>query len=242
VMTQYQWMQNEAIVVHIEETPDIGVVRIDVLGARHVSTQQAIGLTVGALCRNVRALMGERWRPEAVCFTYGAPADLAAYRRLFGVMPSFNQEFDGIVFTRADFDAPIGNADPGMARQIQFYVDQITLRRTKSAREDVGQLITLLLPTGRCSADLVAKHLGVDRRTVHRRLAAEGTSFSVLMDEMRKDLAQSLMANKARSLAAVAEHLGFSGASAFSHWFRRMHGSSPRSSRRMIQARNTVDN
>ncbi|MDE2464771.1 MAG: AraC family transcriptional regulator, partial [Alphaproteobacteria bacterium] len=134
VMTQYQWMQNEAIVVHIEETPDIGVVRIDVVGARHVSTQQAIGLTVGALCRNVRALMGERWCPEAVCFTYGAPADLAAYRRLFGVMPLFNQEFDGIVFTRADFDAPIGNADPGMARQIQFYVDQITLRRTKSAR------------------------------------------------------------------------------------------------------------
>ena len=234
VMVQYQWMQNDALLVHIEETPEIGVVRIDVIGAGQRSTRQATELAVGALCRNVRALMGERWRPEAVCFAHAAPTDLAAHRRLFGVTPMFDQDFDGIVFTRTDFDAPITSADPAMAKQIERYVDQIAARQVKSARDEVGELIVLLLPTGVCNADWVARHLGVDRRTVHRRLAAEGTSFSELMDEMRKQLAQSLMANSGRTLAAVAEHLGFSGASAFSHWFQRMHGCSPRAYRRTL--------
>ncbi|MGC8536692.1 MAG: AraC family transcriptional regulator [Rhizomicrobium sp.] len=234
VMVQYQWLQNEALHAHIEETAEIGVVRLDVIGAGPHSTRQASELAVGALCRNVRALLGERWRPESVCFAHAAPGDLAPYRRLFGVSPLFDQEFDGIVFTRADFDAPIASADPAMAKEVARYVNHLAKDPAGTAREAVGELIILLLPTGVCDADRVGRHLGVDRRTVHRRLVAEGTNFSALMDEMRMQLARSLMANPRRSLAAVAEHLGFSGASAFSHWFQRTHGCSPRAFRRTL--------
>lgn len=235
VMAQFQWMQSEAVSVYIEETPEIGVVRVDVITTGQRTTRQAVELAVGALCRNVRALMGERWRPEAVCFTHAAPPDLVAHRRLFGLTPLFDQDFDGVVFTRADFDAPITSADPAMARQIERYVDQIAGRQVKSARDEVGELIVLLLPTGVCNADRVARHLGVNRRTVHRRLAAEGTSFSELMDQVRMQLAQSLMANASRTLAAIAEHLGFSSASTFSHWFQRTHDCSPRAFRKILR-------
>ncbi len=234
VMVQYQWLQNEALHAHIEETAEIGVVRLDLLGAGPHSMRQASELAVGALYRNVRALMGERWRPEAVCFAHAAPQDLAPYHRLFKVSPLFDQEFDGIVFTRRDFDAPIAGADPAMAKEVARYVDQLAQGPAQSAREAVGELIILLLPTGVCNADRVGRHLGVDRRTVHRRLVAEGTSFSELMDEKRIELARALMANPQRSLAAVAEHLGFSGASAFSHWFQRTQGCTPLAFRRTL--------
>ena len=40
----------------------------------------------------------------------------------------------------------------------------------------VRELIVSLLGTGRCTIALVAQHMGVDRRTIHRQLASEGQS------------------------------------------------------------------
>lgn len=232
VLARYQWMQNDALSVHIEEAGEIGVVRLELLEAGRFGTRQAIELCVGVLVRNIRLLLGERWRPDAVCFSHPAPAQLAGHRRVFGTAPLFGQDFNGIVIEKADFDAPLASADPDMARQIARYVDQLAERRAKSARDEVGELIALLLPTGTLSAARVAKHLGVDRRTVHRRLACEGTSFSRLTDETRRTLVESLMAREERSLSDIADSLGFSCASAFSHWFRRVHGASARDYRR----------
>lgn len=39
-------------------------------------------------------------------------------------------------------------------------------------------ILLVLLPSGQCSIDQVAQQLGVDRRTVHRRLEREGTTFT----------------------------------------------------------------
>ena len=90
----------------------------------------------------------------------------------------------------------------------------------------VRQLVWLLLPTGRCSIEQVARHLGVTRRTVHRQLAAEGQSFSRILEEVRGGLAERLVANRDRPLAEVAELLGFSSPSAFSRWFTQRAGCS----------------
>jgi AraC-like DNA-binding protein len=82
------------------------------------------------------------------------------------------------------------------------------------------------LPSGLCSADRVAKHLGVDRRTLHRHLAREGETFTSLLDTVRAELATRYIGNRDRPLASVSESLGFSALSAFSRWFRNRFGCS----------------
>jgi AraC-like DNA-binding protein len=77
-----------------------------------------------------------------------------------------------------------------------------------------------------CSADRVAKHLGVDRRTLHRHLARDGETFLTLVDSVRSELAIRYIDNRERPLASVAELLGFSALSAFSRWFRSRFGCS----------------
>jgi AraC-like DNA-binding protein len=72
----------------------------------------------------------------------------------------------------------------------------------------------------------VAQRLGVDRRTVHRRLAEEGETFSSLLDSVRAELATRYIDNRDRPLASVAELLGFSAHSAFARWFRGQFGCS----------------
>ena len=72
----------------------------------------------------------------------------------------------------------------------------------------------------------IAKHLGLDRKTVHRRLAKEETSFSAIVDAVRTELVNRYLDSRERPLAVVAEMLGFSDLSAFSRWFKRRFGRS----------------
>lgn len=227
VMRQYQWLHNEAVSLNLDEMEDIAVVRLDLSGAGARVSRQAVELSVGVLCGNLRGLMGPRWRPEAVMLRHAAPSDLAGHRRVFGVTPEFHHDFDGLVLRRADLDAPLPAADPGMARQVQRYVDQLAQGRRRAWRETVGDLIVLLLPTGDCSADRIASRLGFDRRTLHRRLAEEGCGFRQLLADRRAELCAALIA-EGRGFSAIADLAGFASLSAFSHWFKHRFGRSPR--------------
>ncbi|MNL21685.1 HTH-type transcriptional regulator VirS [compost metagenome] len=90
-------------------------------------------------------------------------------------------------------------------------------------------MIWTLLPTGRCSVEQVAAHLGRDRRTLHRQLTREGETFSSLLDQVRTELATRYLANPHHPLSEIAGVLGFSELSAFSRWFSRLFECSPSS-------------
>ena len=108
----------------------------------------------------------------------------------------------------------------------QQYLDTLAARRDITMSATVRECIYTMLPSGLCSADSVAARLGVDRRTVHRHLAREGTTFSALIDSVRAELVTRYVENRDRPLASLAELLGFSALSAFSRWFRTKFGCS----------------
>jgi AraC-like DNA-binding protein len=88
----------------------------------------------------------------------------------------------------------------------------------------VRQLIVLLLPLGHCRVEVVAQHLGVDRRTVARHLAAEGLTFREMVDALRGDLVVRYLAERSRPLSDVSALLGFAAPSAFARWHRQRFG------------------
>jgi len=69
-------------------------------------------------------------------------------------------------------------------------------------------------------------------RSLQRRLREEGTTFSILVDEVRRDLAQDYIRNPGISLMEVAFVLGFSVYSSFSRAYKRWTGMSPGEGRR----------
>jgi AraC-like DNA-binding protein len=103
----------------------------------------------------------------------------------------------------------------------------IQLRRT---------LRTLLL-AGRSSGDEVAGILSMHRRTLNRRLKAQGTTFQEILDEVRFETACQLLDTTAISLTDIAGSLGYAESSAFSRAFQRWSGAPP-SARRSVAARN----
>ena len=124
---------------------------------------------------------------------------------------------------------PLPAADPVMARHVQQYLEPLVERATTTVSDKVRQLVYELLPSGRCSVKWIASSIGMDRRTLHRHLARDGETFSSVVDAARADLARRYVKDRGRSLSEVAYLLGFSGASAFSRWFRERFGRSPTS-------------
>ena len=49
-------------------------------------------------------------------------------------------------------------------------------------------------------------------------------TFTQVLDQTRDEMAKSLLAGPRRRLSAIADLLGFSSLSAFSHWFKARFG------------------
>jgi len=73
----------------------------------------------------------------------------------------------------------------------------------------------------------VARRLGLSQRTLARRLAREGLSFSKLLSELRLELARRYLVDERLSISDVAWLLGYQDVAAFSNAFKRWTGKAP---------------
>jgi AraC-like DNA-binding protein len=74
----------------------------------------------------------------------------------------------------------------------------------------------------------LAKTLCMSQRTLRRRLEALNTSYSLLLDEVRKELAIGYVTSTRYTTGVIADLLGYSDAANFRHAFKRWTGVSPR--------------
>lgn len=105
--------------------------------------------------------------------------------------------------------------------------DLVQGRRVRSGLTQEVRVLIAQEVAGGAPAARVAAALGLSERTLRRRLAAEGTSYSELLDEVRSGLAAGLLATTL-SLDDVALRLGYAEASSLIHAHRRWTGRTPR--------------
>ncbi|MNF58479.1 HTH-type transcriptional regulator VirS [compost metagenome] len=228
-LQQFLHLHNQGLVLDIEESGGVAVLRLELVSVNHLFVRQSVELAVAVTHRMLKALLGNHWHPSAICFRHCNALDDSRHQRLFGTTVQFNCLMDGIVCRTSDLDRALPSADPEMARYVQQYLNSIREDSRTALLEQVHQMIWMLLPTGRCSVEQVAAHLGRDRRTLHRQLTREGETFSSLLDQVRKELASRYLANPHHPLSEIAAVLGFSELSAFSRWFSRLFDCSPSS-------------
>jgi len=222
----YLRLQNEALHMRIEDTEGIVFIRQDALEGFTGSVRQAMQLVLGVLHRTLKTLLGPTWRPRAICFTHAPPPSLAMYERVFGAQVLFKQDFDGLVCQAADLEVGIPAYDPVMAQQVRRHLDTLLAQSNATISDQVRKLVIMQLPSGTCSLDRVAQHLGVCRRTISSRLAHQGETYLSIVDDVREDLVKGYLASNNRALSEVATLVGFSSLSAFSRWFGRRFGCS----------------
>jgi AraC-like DNA-binding protein len=224
-LMRYIRLHNEALYLRLEEQDGEAIISVELRVERPVPVRQGVELSVGVLYRVLRSLLGNGWKP-LVCFAHDAPRRRDAHRRVFGNV-AFGRDFNGIVCVARDLDRKILASDPTLARYARQHLESLLERPNASTADKVRELVWLQLASGRCTVELAADQLGIDRRTLHRRLAGENQTFSSIVEAVRTEIVARTLPSRERPLTAVADMLGFSSLSAFSRWFSGRFRSSP---------------
>jgi AraC-like DNA-binding protein len=219
-LARFGWAQIEGLGLALDDDGEIAVLRLSLDPVLVRASREASELTLASLTGLLREFMGPGWQPEMVLFTHPRPASLARHIACFGRVPVFAQDMTALVLTSAELRRLIEGADPAAAALAARMLGEVGPGPSPSEADRVLMLIRDALPRGEARADRIANRLGIDRRTLHRRLAAAGTSYTSLLQRARHDLLTALAAAPGRSLTEQAGLLGFSSLSAYSRWRR----------------------
>ncbi|TLP67339.1 AraC family transcriptional regulator [Parasedimentitalea maritima] len=195
-----------------------------------LTRRQYVETTCASFLHTLRKNTHESLTPRLVRFHHNRSRHLEAFDAYFGGRVEFGAETDGIEFELSDLEIPLKTADRTLLKVLMSYADKVL--------EDMGQQMPDLiveveraiadqLATGAATLNNVAASIGMSPRTLSRKLAAEGTTFFQLLEELRKSLSKSYLRDSDLGLAEISFLMGYSGLSSFNDAFKRWTGNSP---------------
>lgn len=224
---RYMRLHNAGVQLRLDDAGVVVLLHVGVNVQRHGVWRQTIEMSTGIALRMLQVLSGNTFRPVRISFTHERPTKLEVHRRVLGTLVGFSQETNAIACRSRDLDMPIPAADPTLNREVKRWLDAQLANLRDEPAQQARQIVRMLLPSGLCSVDRIAQHLGMHRRTLNRHLAVEGESVSMIVNAVRAELAEEYLGNSKRRLYEIAELLGFSTAGDFSRWFRTRFGRTP---------------
>jgi len=197
-------------------------------GAARDVPQQRYDFVWCVLLRTLRCAAGrDDACPVVVEYSFPEPANAHVYAETFGCPVKFGMPHNVMEFADADLVMALppsptienGSGQPVLANLARAEPPTFTAK--------VQALLASLLPKGPPHRDDVAAQLMMSERTLQRRLAEEGTSFTNLVDDTRRELARQSLSCGELSLKMLSFQLGFSEPSAFYRACKRWFGMAP---------------
>jgi AraC-like DNA-binding protein len=167
-------------------------------------------------------------------FAHAPPPSRAAYERRLGKALFFGARWNGFFLSEEDLAVPLKGYQPQVAAELEARAEQAVAQLTafRSFSDSARTGLVAQLERGAADADALADALGVSRRSLTRKLQAEGTSYQALLDAERARLADRYLREEGLSVTDTAQRLGFSDPSTFHRAFRRWFGKAPAAHRR----------
>jgi AraC-like DNA-binding protein len=138
----------------------------------------------------------------------------------------FDRPNHRLVFPASELDIPLVTADPVATRLAREQCE-----RELAALVDAGVpgRVRAAITAGGDAPSLpeIARELRMSPRTLKRKLAEHGTTFSAIRDDMRRQRALLLLDNRALSIGEIAAKLGYSELPNFTRAFRKWTGVTP---------------
>jgi AraC-like DNA-binding protein len=179
----------------------------------------------GTLAKDV---MGPWCVPAKVLYALPRPAHAEQIERVLGCSVEFGHARNEIHYPRTWLDRAPHMANPITAAQMSESCEQLAQKIAWQAGLTRRVYEEITRTPGRFPGiEQVASSLCMTSRTLSRKLAAEGTTFSDLLAEVRHALALDFLRTTRLSMDDVAAALDFSDANSFRQAFRRWSGKSP---------------
>lgn len=236
-LDQYLSVYSPAISASIDPQPGQRHARFEfrILLDRIGPHRQAEELALGVALQTFRLIVGPDFRPVAADLPHEPLTATKEYVRYFGCTVRFAQRPSGLVVRRSDLARPLAS-DGAVHAMVRDYLGTIASPARGDTAEAVRLMVRQMLPTGGLEIGLVAAQLGLHPRTLQRQLAARGTSFAGLLDDVRRAQLEHYLRDTEIPLGQLAGILGYSEQSVLSRSSRRWLGMSPSSYRRAARA------
>lgn len=211
---------------------DQAAIRWDCCYTQQPARQHLIDNVLGSWIRYARWLTGnEQLAPAQVWLEHPnpKPALVEEYQRVFLCDVLFEQSCSALIGPPSLLEHPIRQPDPLLLSTLEAHaVQQLNqLGVETSLAQRVKQCIQDAIGHSLPRKETIAERLGMNVRTLHRRLADEGQSWQRLLDEVRLNQARQLLCQSPAPQAEIAEALGYSDIRSFQRSFKRHTGMTP---------------
>ena len=171
---------------------------------------------------------GSDFHPYKVRLRRTQPFDATPYNAYFGCEVLFDADENSFEIDRKTADAPLPTSNLELASTLDGILSkQLASLDKNNIAARCKYYFLMELTSGEPTEQALSKALGMSLRSLQRKLAEDGTSYSRLFDEVRHELAQNYLSGSHRSVNEITFLLGFSEQSAFTRAFKRWHGKSP---------------
>jgi len=198
-----------------------------------VATEMTVALFVGRF----REGTDGAFQPAFACLRGEAPPGDSPQARLLGVPVHHRSPVAALAMPESMWSLPLRRADPYLHGTLKRSVEELGLLGHPADALELAIRARLRDALADHGADMhrVARLLGMSVRTLQRRLAASGRSWSDVVEAFRRDEAARLLTGPT-PLVAVAGRLGYREQTSFTRAFRRWTGQTPAQWRRSAGA------
>jgi AraC-like DNA-binding protein len=234
---RYQRLIHETSEVRLDTTGDRAVLSHRLPGGMPAPRQTA-ELLLASWVRSGRVATRTRWSPAEVRFAHREPSNSREHERFFDAPLRFASGENALVLPAALLDLPCHRNDPSLLELLDRYAaDRLGGPGAATFADRARGALSQELQGENVTAHRLAARLKVSVRTLHRSLAAEGTSYRRLLNQLRLEIAERHLEDARMSVAEVAFLVGFSELSAFHRAFKRWTGRTPASFRNEARRR-----
>ena len=163
-----------------------------------------------------------------VSLAYPKPDNFEVYENYFEAPVQWSGDINAVHFEQSAFRCPSTQANKAVRESAEKqWLDEVAHYNDLSFIESAQAVIKANLSDSRITIETLAEKFGMSVRTLQRRLDQEQTSFSKLVEEVKKQQAKTLLKQNAENITDVAFQLGFSNSGSFSRAFKRWFDVSP---------------
>ena len=174
-------------------------------------------------------LVGRRIPLAHADFRCPEPSFSEEWRTLFAQTLNFNQDHSGISFPASFLDMANIQNERTMKEFLRSAPANflVKYKNSTSLSAKIRRRLREMPPAAWPDFATLAQQLHSSAATLRRRLDEEGESYRSIMDELRRDLAISLLSETQQSITEIAGELGFAESSAFHRAFKKWTGIRP---------------
>ncbi len=230
-ISRYLFVQNPALQISVVEPSQLiaGAVeiRLGLFLPQVAVCRQSFDHCLGLLHRSLQMSVGSNYELLAVAVPHKPVAEARVYTSFYGAPLHVEQEHGGLHVSPGTLAGRMTSVNATLRQLALDYLERSYGDPSLSCTERVRRALSATLGTSGGGKSAVAALLFLHPRTLQRKLAAEGSKFEEIRDEVRRHVAERYLRESSIPLAQLASLLGLSDQSVLTRCCLRWFGTTP---------------